>query len=116
LTRTRQFLIPALCLTTAACGGSSSSPAPSPSPRPVVRVVMRRIRFMPHEVTARVGQTVRWDNRDGVPHTVASQALGLSSEAIPPAGTYTYTADRPGSFGYYCTIHAGQTGVLVVRR
>jgi plastocyanin len=75
---------------------------------------MRDIKFVPARVTATVGQTVRWTNRDTVVHTVASAKLGIASEGITRGHSYAYRATKPGTFPYYCTIHAGQTGVLVV--
>jgi plastocyanin len=105
------------CLVIAACGGS---PAPAPTAAPkaqatAVQVEMRHNRFMPHAVVVRLGQAVRWTNRDAVVHTVASQDLRLSSEGIRPGTTFTYRPSRAGTFAYFCTIHFGQTGRLVVR-
>ena len=62
-----------------------------------------------------VGQTIRWTNDDAVAHTVASSALRLASEGIRSGDTFTYRPARAGRFPYYCTIHAGQRGVLIVR-
>ena len=76
---------------------------------------MRNIKFVPARITVKVGQTVRWTNHDKVAHTVASAKLKLASEGIEDGQSYEYRATRPGTFPYYCTIHAGQTGVLVVR-
>jgi plastocyanin len=99
----------------AGCGGGSDTPAATPKPAAaVVPVVMRNIKFVPARVTVKVGQTVRWTNEDKVPHTVASAKLKLASDAISGGQTFTYKATRAGTFPYYCTIHAGQTGVLVV--
>jgi plastocyanin len=110
-----------LCLAAAGCGGEKSTPAATstststPAPA-VVPVAMRNIKFVPARVTVRVGQTVRWTNHDTVAHTVASAKLKLASEAIAHGQTYGYKATKPGTFPYYCTIHANQNGVLVVTR
>jgi plastocyanin len=115
----RRFVCAALCLAAAGCGSASpASPPPSPSPSPapgVVQLGMRHNRFVPARVVVRLGQTVRWTNRDQTTHTVASQDLRLASEGIGPGATYTYRPRRRGRFRYFCTIHAGQTGVLIVR-
>jgi plastocyanin len=115
----RRILCAVLCLGAAGCGGSSNA-APPPTPTAsaqsnVVTVAMRHNRFRPHRVVVRLGKTVRWTNDDPHPHTVASQDLRLASDAIDGGGTFTYRPRRRGSFAYFCTIHAGQTGVLVVR-
>src|SRR3954447_11453873 len=83
--------------------------------RATVGVTMRHNRFHPHQVVVRLGQTVRWTNRDSVAHTVASAKLRLSSEAIRAGRSSPPRPRRRARFAYYCTIHFGQTGVLVVR-
>ncbi len=108
-----------LCLAAAGCGSGKSTPAATPTPiatraAGVVKVAMRDIKFVPARVTVKVGQTVRWTNDDTVAHTVASAKLNLASEAIGHGKTYVYKATKPGTFPYYCTIHANQNGVLVV--
>jgi plastocyanin len=109
------------CAALAACGGSSK-PAPQPAAAPTatkqaatVEATMRNIRFHPHRLVIHLGQTVRWTNDDQVVHTVASSQLKLASEGIGPGKTFSYTPTRRGTFAYFCTIHANQTGVLVVQ-
>lgn len=121
----RWIVLAALCLTAlAGCGSSDSSPSPaSATPDPtataadakVVNVTMRNIKFVPPTITVKLGQTVRWTNDDSVAHTVASSKLRLASEAIPGGGKFTYRPRKRGRFPYFCTIHAGQTGVLIVQ-
>lgn len=123
--KVRTLVVLAACIALAACGGSSSS-SPKPGAAPAattaatkapatVEVTMRNIRFRPHRVVIHLGQTVRWANDDQVDHTVASSQLKLASEGIGPGKTFSYTPKRRGTFAYFCTIHAGQTGVLVVQ-
>ena len=109
------------CAALAACGGSSK-PTPKPAAAPTatkqaatVEATMRNIRFHPHRIVIHLGQTVRWSNDDKVVHTVASSQLRLASEGIGPGKTFSYTPKRRGTFAYFCTIHANQTGVLVVQ-
>jgi plastocyanin len=113
----RALLLAALCLAAAGCGAAAAPPAkPAPSAPPaVVQVGMHHNRFGPHRIVVRLGQSIRWTNHDAVAHTVASQQLRLASEAIPGGTTFTYRPRRRGHFAYYCTIHAGQTGVIVVK-
>jgi plastocyanin len=105
-----------LCFVLAACG-HDSKPAASTTQQPaIVPVDMKNNQFAPKRIVVHVGQEVRWTNRDPESHTVASQALKLSSEAIGSARTFSYRPRRAGRFKYFCTIHARQTGLLVVRR
>jgi plastocyanin len=114
----RRLLFAALCLAVAGCGGGGSPAKPAtaaPALSRPVAVVMHHNRFGPHRIVVRLGQTIRWTNHDAVAHTVASQQLRLASEAIPGGGRFSYRPRRRGRFAYYCTIHPGQTGVIVVR-
>ena len=118
----RAVLLAAVCLAAASgCGGdggaepAATAAASAPARPAIVDVAMRHNRFRPHRIVVRLGQAVRWTNRDAVAHTVASQDLKLSSEAIRAGQTFRYRPRRRGRFAYFCTIHAGQTGVLIVR-
>jgi plastocyanin len=117
----RRIVLAALCLLAAGCGssGPATSPTPDPTaaaqPKRVVDVTMRDIKFVPARITVSLGQTVRWTNDDTVAHTVASSKLRLASEAIAGGDRFSYKPRRRGRFPYFCTIHAGQTGVLIVR-
>jgi plastocyanin len=113
----RSVVFALLGLTLVACGHSAerTARATATPPAAVVRVEMEHNRFTPRRITVRLGETVRWRNRDAVAHTVASQDVKLSSDAITSGETFSYRPRRTGRFDYYCTIHAGQTGVLIVR-
>jgi plastocyanin len=111
----RALLLAAVCLVAAGCGGEAKPAAKATEPPAFVQVDMEDIRFVPRRVVVRLGQTVRWRNRDAVAHTVASAKLRLSSEGIEQGETFRFRPAAAGRFNYYCTIHAGQTGVLIVR-
>ena len=110
-----RVILVAAALLIATAWGVSDRVAASTAPAEIVPVAMRHNHFVPRRIIARLGQTVRWTNRDAAAHTVASAALHLSSEAIRGGKSFSYRPRRRGTFAYYCTIHAGQTGVLVVR-
>jgi plastocyanin len=100
----------------AAPASPPAAPAASAGDRAeVVRVVMKRNRFRPRRVVVRLGDTVSWRNRDPRIHTVVSQDLGFDSDVVRPRKTFRYRTRRRGTFDYFCTIHIGQEGVLVVR-
>ena len=116
----RALILVLVLLLAAGCGGSRRGARPTPTAGvkggASVLVTMRHNRFVPHRIVVRLGQTVRWTNRDAVAHTVASEALHVSSDGIRAGKSFSYRPRRRGSFAYYCTIHAGQTGVLVVAK
>jgi plastocyanin len=107
-----------LVVLVAGCGGDGARRAATPrAPADaVVSVAIRDIEFVPRRVTARVGQTVRWTNQDGVAHTVAANTgADFSSDALDRGDTFELRVTATGAIPYFCTIHAGQTGTLVVR-
>ena len=62
------------------------------------------------------GSTVTWDNRDPVPHTVTGAFLSIGSDRMIEAGDdpVSYTFDNAGVFPYYCVLHPGMAGAIVV--
>ncbi len=90
--------------------------------RPALIVQMDGEAYEPSKVTISLGQTVKWKNNTGDPHTVTvvpDKALVPADVALPknaqpfdsgtiPAGmTFTHTFTVPGIYRYYCTLHEG---------
>ena len=106
----------AAVIAAAASAGADAQPprATAASGSALVRVRMRHNRFHPHRIDIQLGTRIRWINRDRRGHTVASAKLRLASDVIHFGETFRYRPRRRGRYPYYCTIHAGQTGVIVV--
>ena len=69
----------------------------------------------PASTSVKKGTTVKWYNQDGYAHTVTSDdGSTFSSGNLAAGATYTYTANKAGSFSYHCNYHTGMTGTLVV--
>jgi len=121
--RSRPVLLLALSAALAAgCGGDDeASPAksadkPSASGGDTVAVTMKDILFKPENVTARVGQTVRWTNEDSVDHTVkAGSGASFESKSLSEGDTYEQKVTKPGKIAYVCTIHPSQKGSIDVQ-
>jgi plastocyanin len=94
----------------AAAGAAGAAGAAAP-----VEVVMRNNKFRPRRVVVPLGRAVRWTNRDKVPHTVVSRDGRIHSAAVRGGQTFRYRPPRRGRIRYFCTIHADQNGVLIVR-
>lgn len=80
---------------------------------------MRDISFNPQELQVAPGTTVTWTNQDGFPHTVTAgtrdNPTGLfESGNISTDGTFNFTFEEPGTYEYFCSIHDGMRGVIVV--
>jgi len=122
-----------MSITTAGCGGYSSSPSPVPSPVPspapppspggaslsvtipVGAEVLGNRAFSPDALDVAVGTTVTWTNGDSVSHTSTSNASGWNSGTIPPGGRFSFAFQSAGAFPYHCTIHPGMVGTINVR-
>jgi plastocyanin len=71
--------------------------------------------FGPGIVTVPVGTTVTWTNRDDIPHTVVSDDKVFKSKVLDTDEKFSYTFPKPGTFGYFCSIHPKMTGKVVVQ-
>jgi plastocyanin len=80
-----------------------------------VEVSMKNSKFVPANITAKVGQKIHWTNDDPYAHNVtATKGEDFQSDIIDGGGTYDYTVDKAGTIDYVCTIHSGQTGTIRV--
>ena len=80
-----------------------------------VEVKIDNFSFTPATITVPVGTTVRWTNRDDIPHTVVSDDGKFQSKTLDTDDQYSYTFTKAGTFGYYCSIHPKMTGKVVVQ-
>lgn len=89
-----------------------------PAAAGVVNVTMKNIKFVPANVTVKVGQKVLWTNDDGqIPHTVtAAKGAIFDSGNVDGGATFDYTPTKVGRIDYVCTIHSGQAGTITVTR
>ena len=71
--------------------------------------------FEPAELTAKVGQTVTWTNRDDDVHTVTSSSGVFGSGGLDADDTFTFTFSKPGTYDYFCKLHPLMTGTVVVQ-
>jgi plastocyanin len=118
------------------CGsdnGSGSSPAAAGESGDK-EVLLEAIAFQPSTIEIEAGTTVVWTNKDDdVLHTVTSGKAkkegipgqtedtpgkpdGLFDMKLPDEGdTFEFTFDKPGTYTYYCAIHAPMTGTVTVQ-
>jgi plastocyanin len=73
-------------------------------------------RFEPPTLTVAAGTTVRWKNHGRHRHTVTSDRGDWGSEGLGPAGVYSYTFPRPGTYPYHCEFHPeAMRGTVIVK-
>lgn len=80
-------------------------------------VGMKDLEFVPDEITAKVGQTVRFTNNEPVPHNVVSQdgPQQFESDTFGEGGTYELELTEAGTISYVCTLHPGMDGTITVQ-
>ena len=94
--------------------GDTRSPVPFENEH--AEVVLEKFRFSPQTLTVPVGTTVTWINRDSVPKIVVSAEQRLEVPPILRAGqAFSRTFTIAGTYSYFCSVHPGVTGQIVVR-
>jgi plastocyanin len=79
-------------------------------------VVLEKLHFSPQTLSVPVGTTVTWINHDSVPKIVVSGEQPLEVPSILRAGqAFSRTFATAGTYSYFCSLHPGVTGKIVVR-
>lgn len=99
------------------------TPAPKPTttkttPKPTVKTVTVEIRdnvFSPQIIAINAGDTVIWKNVGKNNHTVRNSTGVLwDSGNLVPGATFKRTFTASGRYGYYCAVHQGMSGTVIV--
>ena len=93
--------------------GFTASAAEAPASSPEVKI--DNFSFGPAALTVTVGTTVTWTNRDDIPHTVVSDDKVFKSKVLDTDEKFSFTFTKPGTYGYFCSIHPKMTGKVVVQ-
>jgi Icc protein len=70
--------------------------------------------FSPASITVPPGTTVRWTNRDDIPHTVVAEDRSFKSAVLDTDNQFSRQFSQPGTVKYFCSIHPHMTGTVVV--
>lgn len=71
--------------------------------------------FTPTVLYAEAGTTVTWTNETDDVHDVAGATLEWGDyAAIRAGGQASFRFEEPGTYPYYCFVHPGMTGAIVV--
>jgi plastocyanin len=94
----------------AALGAGDGARAPA-----VHIVTLESMRFQPQTLTVKAGDRITWVNKDMVPHTASATSGAFDSQTIAPDASWTYVADKPGSYPYVCRFHPDMQATLIVQ-
>jgi plastocyanin len=78
-----------------------------------IQITMENLGFSPAEVSAKVGDTIEWINKDILAHT-ATARNGDWDVTLPPKKTVTLILKKAGNIEYYCRYHPNMKATLTV--
>ena len=84
-----------------------------PAHAATIQIVMQDLGFAPTEVSAKVGDSIEWVNKDVFAHT-ATARNGDFDVNQPPKKTVTSVLTKAGTVEYYCRFHPNMKGVLKI--
>jgi plastocyanin len=95
--------------------GSQALRASTPEKVSGVEVRIDNFTFAPKALQVSVGTTVRWVNRDDIPHTVVSDTKVFKSKVLDTDETFSFAFTKAGRYPYFCSLHPKMTGEVVVQ-
>jgi plastocyanin len=84
-----------------------------PAQAATIQIVMQDLVFAPTEVSAKVGDTIEWVNKDVFAHTATARD-GDFDVNLPPKKTVTSMLSKAGTIEYYCRYHPNMKAVLKI--
>jgi plastocyanin len=116
------LLVAAVAIIAAACNGTGSTAYSAPASTAATTTAatatnaaaIKGFAFQPDVLKVKVGAKVTWTNDDTVAHTVTADTNSFASGNLQPAGSFSFTFTRPGTYAYHCSIHPSMHGSVVV--
>jgi plastocyanin len=84
-----------------------------PAHAATIQITMENLVIAPAEVSAKVGDTIEWINKDVLAHT-ATARNGDFDVTMPPKKTVASVLKKAGRIEYYCRFHPNMKAVLNV--
>lgn len=98
-----------LFIVAALISGAFAVPAHSAT----IQIVMNDLVVSPAEVSAKVGDTIEWINKDVFAHT-ATARNGDFDVNMPPKKTVTSVLKKTGTVEFYCRFHPNMKATLMI--
>ncbi len=77
-------------------------------------ISISNFKFVPEILSVKLGQTVRWINKDDSPHKVMANDGSFKSPLLDTNDHFEFTPTKTGTFGYFCSLHPHMTGSIKV--
>ncbi|WP_407150234.1 cupredoxin family copper-binding protein [Bradyrhizobium sp. ORS 86] len=84
-----------------------------PAHAATIQIVMENLVISPAEVSAKVGDTIEWVNKDVFAHT-ATARNGNFDVTLAPKQSATLVLKKAGTVDYYCRYHPNMKAVLKI--
>ncbi|MGY0575517.1 cupredoxin domain-containing protein [Bradyrhizobium sp. RDM12] len=84
-----------------------------PAHAATTEITMENLVISPAEVSARVGDTIVWINKDVFAHT-ATAKNGEFDVTLPPKTSATSVVKKAGTVDYYCRYHPNMKATLKI--
>jgi plastocyanin len=84
-----------------------------PARAATIQITMQDLVIAPAEVSARVGDTIEWINKDVFAHT-ATARNGDFDVTMPPKKTVTSVLKKAGTVEYYSRYHPNMKAILKI--
>ena len=78
-------------------------------------VLIEGMKFNPDKLLVKKGDTVVWENRDIVPHTVTDKKKSFDSGVMNAGASWKYVPNKAGKFEYTCLLHPVMRAILEVQ-
>lgn len=99
-----------------AASGRKAQPSLQQQSATQAEIKIDNFTYSPVTVTIATGTTVKWTNRDDIPHTVVSEdKTTFKSKALDTDDSFSYTFTKPGTYTYFCSIHPKMMAKIVVQ-
>jgi plastocyanin len=84
-----------------------------PAHAATIEITMENLVISPAEVSAKVGDTINWINKDVFAHT-ATAKNGDFDVTLPPKKSATSVLKKAGTVDYYCRYHPNMKATLKI--
>lgn len=84
-----------------------------PARAATIEITMENLVISPAEVSAKVGDTIAWINKDVFAHT-ATAKNGDFDVMLPPKKSTTFVVKKAGTVDYYCRYHPNMKATLKI--
>ena len=88
-------------------------PMSVPAHAATIEITMENLEISPAEVSAKVGDTITWINKDVFVHT-ATAKNGDFDITLPPNKSATSVLKKAGMVDYYCRYHPNMKATLKI--